>query len=43
MDFAGMEGYGLHTESEEELKLLTKEGALLVVGEGDTTFKDVFT
>ena len=31
-----------YTESEEELKLLTKEGALLVVGEGNTTFKDVF-
>ena len=41
--FAGMEGsWTPYTESEEELKLLTKEGALLVVGEGDTTFKDVF-
>jgi YidC/Oxa1 family membrane protein insertase len=41
--FSGMEGsWTPYTESEEELKLLTKEGALLVVGEGDTTFKDVF-
>ena len=41
--FSGMEGsWTPYTESEEELKLLTKEGALVVVGEGETTFKDVF-
>ena len=31
-----------YTDIDEELKLLTKEGALVVVGEGETTFKDVF-
>ena len=42
--FGGMEGsWQPYTDLNDELKLLTKEGALLVVGEGSTTFKDVFT
>ena len=42
--FSGMDGsWDPYTDIDEELKLLTKEGALLVVGEGETTFKDVFT
>ena len=41
--FAGMEdSWDPYTDIDEELKLLTKEGALVVVGEGDTAFKDVF-
>ena len=41
--FSGMDGsWQPYTDVDEELKLLTKDGALVVVGEGDTTFKDVF-
>lgn len=41
--FTGMDGsWNPYTDIDEELKLLTKDGALVVVGEGDTTFKDVF-
>ena len=42
--FAGMDGsWEPYRDIDEELKLLTKDGALVVVGEGETTFKDVFT
>jgi hypothetical protein len=42
--FSGMEdSWQPYTDTNDELKLLTKEGALVVVGEGESTFKDVFS
>ena len=42
--FGGMEGsWTPYADGTDELKLLTKDGALVVVGESDTVYKDVFT
>ena len=42
--FGGMEGSWVpYAEGTDELKLLTKDGALVVVGENDTVYKDIFT
>ena len=42
--FAGMEGgWTPYAEGTDELKLLTKAGTLVVIGENDTVYKDIFT
>lgn len=42
--FSGMEGEWIpYSEGEDELKLLTEQGALLVLGKDEQTFQDIFT
>lgn len=42
--FSGMEGeWTPYSEGEDELKLLTEQGALLVLGKDEQVFKDIFT